>query len=65
MREQLMFRRFNFFKQYLILLTKNNKLQEQINELEDSNKKLQEQLNRSITLCLVYEKTLFGTKDAE
>ena len=35
-----MFGRFNFFKQYLILLTKNNKLQEQINELKDSNKKI-------------------------
>lgn len=65
MREQLMFRKFNFFKQYLILLTKNNKLQEQIKELKYSNKKLQEQLDRSITLCLMYENTLFGTKDAE
>ena len=60
-----MFRRFNFFKQYLILLTKNNKLQEQIKELKYSNKKLQEQLDRSITLCLMYENTLFETKDAE
>lgn len=65
MREQLMFRKFNFFKQYLILLTKNNKLQEQIKELKCSNKKLQEQLDRSITLCLMYENTLFETKDAE
>ena len=48
-----------------MLLTKNNKLQEQIKKLKYSNKKLQEQLDRSITLCLVYEKTLFGTKDAE
>lgn len=63
--EQLMFRKFNFFKQYLILLTKNNKLQEQIKELKYSNKKLQEQLDRSITLCLMYENTLFETKDAE
>lgn len=60
-----MFRKFNFFKQYLILLNKNNKLQEQIKELKCSNKKLQEQLDMSITLCLVYEKTLFGTEDAE
>lgn len=60
-----MFRKFNFFKQYLILLTKNNKLQEQIKELKYSNKKLQEQLDRSITLCLMYENTLFETKDAE
>ena len=60
-----MFRKFNFFKQYLILLTKNNKLQEQIKELKYSNKKLQEQLDRSITLCSMCEKTLFGTKDAE
>lgn len=65
MREQLMFRKFNFFKQYLILSTKNNKLQEQIKELKYSNKKLQEQLDRSITLRLMYENTLFGTKDAE
>lgn len=63
--EQLVFRKFNFFKQYLILLTKNNKLQEQIKELKYSNKKLQEQLDRSITLCLMYENTLFETKDAE
>lgn len=60
-----MFRKFNFFKQYLILLNKNNKLQEQIKELKYSNKKLQEQLDRSITLCLMYENTLFETKDAE
>lgn len=60
-----MFRKFNFFKQYLILLNKNNKLQEQIKELKYSNKKLQEQLDRSITLCLMYENALFEIKDAE